>query len=353
MTARPLVLLLALTLGAGAAGVEKRLVPRHNEVVLSDGHGPECHASNVVKAADGTLMAVWFSGAKEGADDVVIRFASRDPQTREWTTPITVADHHGVPCWNPVLVPARDGSTTLYYKASKLIPDWQGFWRRTTDGGKTWTESRPLPKGFLGPIRCRALPLDDGSLLFGSSTESSEPGNPWRVHFEILSNPANPSDAAGWKLVTPPPGEPPFNAIQPSAIRLPDGHLLALARTREKIVAETTSADRGQTWSALRATPLPNPNSGLEAVVLPDGRVAAVLNHGTNRRTLDAALRGPDGSWSAPLLLDLVAKSEVSYPSALLDHEDGHDVLHVVYTRQRREIVLRTFDLRDPAWAAR
>lgn len=351
MTARPFVLLLALTLGA--AGAERRAIPRHKEAVLSDGHGPECHASNVARTADGTLMAVWFSGAKEGADDVVIRFASRNPQTREWSEPATVADHHGVPCWNPVLVPAGDGSVTLYYKASKLIPDWVGYWRRTTDGGRTWTESRPLPRGFLGPIRCRALPLDDGSLLFGSSTESAEAGHPWRAHFEILSHPADPSDAAQWKLATPPPGEPPFNAIQPSAVRLPDGRILALARTREKVVAETISADRGRTWSALRATPLPNPNSGLEAVVLPDGRVAAVLNHGKDRRTLDAALREPDGTWSAPLLLDQVAKSEVSYPSALLDQEDGHAVLHVVYTRQRREIVLRTFDLRDPAWNLR
>ena len=348
MEPRLLLQLCALGLAAASAAV-----PPHRETVLSDGHGPGCHASNVVRAADGALMAVWFSGAKEGADDVVIRCARRDPQTREWSVPATVADHRGVPCWNPVLVPARDGSVTLYYKAAKLIPDWEGFWMRTTDGGAAWTESRPLPKGFLGPIRCRALALRDGSLLFGSSTESAAEGRPWRAHFEVLSHPADPSDAAAWQRVTAPPGEPPFNAIQPSVVRLPDGRLLALVRTREKVVAETSSRDEGRTWSPLRATALPNPNSGLEAAVLADGRVVAVLNHGPDRRTLDAVLRAPDGTWSAPLRLDAVDRSEVSYPSVLPDEQDGHAVLHVVYTRKRREIVLRTFDLRAPEWAAR
>lgn len=353
MTSGFLTLAIGLTLTAGAYGAEKRTPPAYRETILSDGHGPECHASNIIRAGDGTLLAVWFSGTKEGADDVVIRFARRNPQTRDWSGPVTIANHQGVPCWNPVLVPTGDGSVTLYYKASKQIPDWRGFWRRSTDGGTTWSGPDSLPAGFLGPIRCRALPLGDGSLLFGSSTESAETGNPWRAHFEILTNPGDPGSARNWKRSVPPPGEPPFNAIQPSAVRLPDGRILALLRTREKVVVETISADLGRTWSVLRATGLPNPNSGLEAVVLPDGRLVAILNHGTNRHTLDAAMRRADGTWSAPLLLDQVTRSEVSYPSALIDHEDGHPVLHVTYTRQRREIVLRTFDLRDAAWSGR
>ncbi len=334
-----------------------RTPPPYRETVLSDGYGPECHASNVIKTPDGALMAVWFSGAKEGADDVVIRFTRRDPQTREWSVPITVADHQGIPCWNPVLVPAKDGSVTLYYKASKLIPEWQGFWKRSSDGGKTWTEAKKLPATFLGPIRCRALALHDGSLLFGSSDESADKslGNPWRPHFEILSHPGDPSDATAWQKIVPNPGEPPFNAIQPSVVLLPDGQLLALLRTREKVVAQSTSRDLGRSWTPLKATSLPNPNSGLEAVVLSDGRVAAILNHGTNRLTLDAVLRNEEGQWGQPLLLDQLKRGEgeVSYPSALLDQQDGHEVMHVVYTRKRREIVLRTFDLRDAAWTAR
>ena len=89
--------------------------------------------------------------------------------------------------------------------------------------------------------------------------------------------------------------------------------------------------------------------------MLSDGRVAAILNHGTNRLTLDAVLRNEEGQWGQPLLLDQLKRGEgeVSYPSALLDQQDGHDVMHVVYTRRRLEIVLRTFDLRGAAWVAR
>jgi len=70
------------------------------------------------------------------------------------------------------------------------------------------------------------------------------------------------------------------------------------------------------------------------------------LNPGQKRLQLDAVLLAADGqAWTTLVRIDAVAKGEVSYPSALLDSEDGVAVLRVSYTRNRREIVLRTFTL--------
>lgn len=318
------------------------------EVVLSDGSGPECHASNLVKLPDGSLAAAWFSGAKEGADDVVIRFTRQESAGGRWLKPVTVADHHGTPCWNPVLFVGSDGALTLFYKVAKRIPDWEGWFRTSADGGRAWSAATRLPTGFLGPIRCHALARPDGSTLFGSSTESGAGTKPWRAHFERCTRQTDFADPAGWSRTTPADGTPALNAIQPSIVDLGAGRLAAFVRTREGVVGQTESSDDGRSWSALR--PLEphqaNPNSGLEAVALPDGRVALVLNPGKDRLRLDVVTRAADGkTWELLLPVDRTAKGEVSYPSALVDVVDGQAYLRVCYTRNRREIVLRSFPL--------
>ena len=341
MVARLIPALFALALAAA-----ETLPLARPEAVLSDGFGPECHASTLAALPGGALVAAWFAGTREGADDVVIRYARRDPATMAWSKPVTIAAHPGTPCWNPVLVPAADGSLTLFYKVAKRIPDWEGWARRSRDGGATWSEARRLPAGFLGPIRARPLTLADGSWLCGSSTESAAAGHPWRMHFERCAQPTDLFEVSAWSKSTPGPGEPPFNAIQPTLVDLGAGQIVAYARTREGVVATTRSADDGRTWSPLTATTWPNPNAGLEAVALPAGRVGLVLNHGKNRLTLDLVVVAADGRTTETIRpLDAVAKGEVSYPSARLETSGGQRTLQVCYTRGRREIVFREFDL--------
>lgn len=342
------VLTIACLLLAGCAGASPPTAAFRSETILSDGYGPECHASNLVKLPDGSLAAAWFSGTKEGADDVVIRFTRQRPGSREWTRPTTIAAHPGVPCWNPVLFVSADGSLTLFYKAAKRIPDWEGWFRRSVDGGQHWSAAQRLPKGFLGPIRCHGLARPDGSVLFGSSTEAATGTKPWRVHFERCTQPGDWADGAHWSRHTPGDDSPPLNAIQPALLDFGAGRLVAYARTREGVVARTESSDDGRSWSPLRpAQPRQaNPNAGLDALRLPAGQTMLVLNPGQNRLQLDAVLLAADGqAWTTLVRIDAVAKGEVSYPSALLDSEDGVAVLRVSYTRNRREIVLRTFTL--------
>jgi len=114
-----------------------------------------------------------------------------------------------------------------------------------------------------------------------------------------------------------------------------DGRLQALGRTRSQRVFETWSSDRGRTWTPLALTPLPNPNAGIDATTLGDGRYVIVYNHTTQGRTpLDVAFSRDGKTWDAPFVLES-DPGEYSYP-AVIQTSDG--LIHVTYTWKRQRI---------------
>ena len=79
-----------------------------------------CHASTVLPLEDGTVVAAWFGGTKEGNDDVKIYVSVRE--NGEWAKPYPVCvDGKELPHWNPVLYLRKDGSICLYFKYGKPI----------------------------------------------------------------------------------------------------------------------------------------------------------------------------------------------------------------------------------------
>ena len=43
-----------------------------NDLIFQPSEGVQCHASHLTPLADGGVLAVWFQGSREGADDVCI-----------------------------------------------------------------------------------------------------------------------------------------------------------------------------------------------------------------------------------------------------------------------------------------
>ena len=173
---------------------------------------------------------------------------------------------------HPTTAMLDDGKTIL-----TVYPKGHGrgaiVYKRSTDGGKTWSAPRRLPDGILGPIKNKPVVLADGTWLSPSSSEGSKDG--WLVHFER-------SQDAGltWEKIGPVRQGPAFDAIQPSILFHKDGQLQALCRSKQGVVTQTWSGDGGQNWSALTAAALPNPNSGIDA-----------LTGGTENRTTQAHAR--------------------------------------------------------------
>ncbi len=288
----------------------------------------QCHASTIVESC-GKLVAAWFGGTREGHPDVGIWISRHDGAT--WSAPFQAAngaqaDGSRHPCWNPVLFQPKQGALLLFYKVGPSPDRWWGMLTTSEDGGRTWSEPRRLPEGILGPIKNKPLQLADGALLCPSSTEHDG----WRVHFERTADLGK-----SWERTGPLNDGVRIGAIQPAVLTLQDGSLLALSRSRQGAIAQSRSRDGGKTWGTMTLTALPNPNSGLDAVTLADGRHLLVYNHTTSGRTpLNAAVSSDGRTWRAAVTLE-DQPGEYSYP-AVIQARDG--TVHLTYTWNRVKV---------------
>ena len=151
---------------------------------------PECHGATIVELKNGDLVASFFGGTKERNPDCCIWVCRKPKGATEWSAPYLAADGvfslddpqavlagitaESTPadagpvastfkgdksrarrkaCWNPVLFQIPGGDLILFYKIGLKVADWSGWLVRSKDGGKTWSQREPLPKGFLGPIK--------------------------------------------------------------------------------------------------------------------------------------------------------------------------------------------------------
>ena len=304
-----------------------------SEFVFEAAPFASAHASTIVETSDG-LVTAWFGGTREGAADVGIWVSRQTGGT--WTAPIEIANGAEAggtrfPCWNPVLFDTPERGLLLFYKVGPSPQTWWGMARTSPDNGRTWTNVRRLPDGILGPIKNKPVRLGDGTIVAGSSTESPERPSNWRVHFE------RSTDGGSTWTATPSlrSAEATIDAIQPSILIHPGGRLQAVGRTRSQRVFETWSADSGRTWTPIALTSLPNPNSGIDAMTLRDGRHLIVYNHTSQGRTpLNVALSRDGREWNPVIVLEH-DPGEYSYP-AVIQSADGR--VHITYTWKRQRI---------------
>jgi alpha-L-rhamnosidase len=306
-----------------------------SELIFQEAPFKECHASSIESTPAG-LVATWFGGTKEKNKDVEI-WVSRHVDG-VWTTPVSVANgiqhkDKRYPCWNPVLFQAPDGPLMLFYKVGPTPSTWWGMLAVSHDHGITWEDHCRLPEDILGPVKNKPELLNDGRLICPSSTEPDA----WLVHMEIT-----PDFGKTWELVGPINTGKKYNVIQPSVLTYPDGRLQILCRSKEGYVISSWSEDGGYTWSDLKPTDLPNPNSGTDAVTLDNGWQLIVYNHtgkpenkwGGKRTPLNVAVSKDGMNWKQVALLE-DQPGEYSYP-AVIQSPDG--MVHITYTWKRESI---------------
>ena len=305
-----------------------------SEFIFETAPFSECHASTIAESRGG-LVAAWFGGTEEKNPDVGIWLSRYE--NGQWTAPREVANgvqspEKRYPCWNPVLFQPTDGPLLLFYKIGPSPRQWWGMWMTSTDGGQTWSEPHKLPEGILGPIKNKPVQLDNGDILCPSSTEDHS----FRIHFER-------TDDLGrtWQTTGPLNDGRKIVAIQPSILLHGGGHLQAIGRTQQKKVFSIESSDNGKTWGAMTLLELPNPDSGIDAMTLRDGRHLLVYNHTPRGRSpLNVAVSDDGKAWRPALTLEDTA-CEFSYP-AVIQTQDG--LVHVTYTWKRKRIKHVVFD---------
>lgn len=348
---------------------------------------PQCHAGTILELPNGDLIASYFGGTRERNPDVCIWINRKAKGSDKWDEPVLVADgvfelgtpdallagindstteasagpilpyHKGTAlkrkaCWNPVLYQMPDGEIWLFFKIGLKVADWTGWVVKSKDGGKTWSEREALPKGFIGPVKNKPE-LINNRLVCGSSTE----GDGWRLHFEIYD-----LATKQWKYVGPiaaedairtdrPEKMQPIFIIQPSILKLKDGRLQVVCRTRNAKLGTSFSSDGGDTWSKVTLLDAPNNQSGTDAVTLKDGRHALIYNNfstivGTPkgpRTPISIALSDDGTNWQHVITLEDSPISQYSYP-AIIQGKDGS--LHCIYTWRRQRMAYKKIDLK-------
>lgn len=302
---------------------------------------PSCHASTLVEPTPGKLFAAWFGGTAEGNRDVKI-WASDYDGGKAWTEPRMIAEEPGFPTWNPVLFLVGK-EVVLNYKAGPSPMTWSAYQKRSSDGGKTWSDAVMLPAGVYGPIKDKPIVTSDGALLAGTSVESHRAWCSWVDR--------STDGAKTWTRHGPidvPTAR--NNLIQPTLLEVEPKRVLALCRARGiGFICQAESRDGGLTWGPAKplngkdgTTELPNPNSGIDAVKTDKGDLFLVYNHTPmGRFPLNLAWSGDQGAtWKKGQTFE-DQLGEFSYP-AIIHGSDGK--LHVTYTWNRRHIKYVTAD---------
>jgi len=382
-----------------------------SQFIFPVGTYPSSHSATIIaldnEAGDEDdryrLLASWFSGTEENAPDVAIYTSTYDSRTNSWQSipDIAVSAFRpndsscavisgGEGCklqedslWNPVLVKEDENNhVALFYKAGKHPSIWEGYVKRSENGGKTWEhQAEKLPRNVIGPAKNKILEVNSRLWLAPSSREANakDGSRNWKLIIERSLDGGKTWDAEE-NVEIPFDG----NAIQPSLWRGDDGYLRMVARTAtdydekgrradqikvkkqtfirgKKYIIYSKSLDKeGKKWAKAKPTSLPGPNSGIDAVKLRDGRVVIIYNHSwglksLGRGKLNVAISHDDGlTWtpSSNVVLENFDDGalstvnvdrkrqkkpiEMSYPAVIQDPKT--DLIHVVYTYDRQTI---------------
>ena len=360
-------------IGSGSHDIKTKLKLQSDNVVTNEfiykhASFPQCHSITAAENKKGDLLATYFGGTRERDPDVCIYVSTKKKGSDAWGKPMLVADgvmtkdeakwchekfgwniegpvqkgegrknlDNGMvryPCWNPVIYKLADGTMRIDFKIGPKPSEWRGWTISSKDGGKTWSKRTPLPDGFLGAIKNKPI-INNGRIISPTSDESDG----WRVYFEY-------SDDMGktWKKTPFVDQDKDMKTIQPTIIKLADGRLEALTRSRSRYIARTFSSDNGLTWSKIELTDVPNNNSGIDAVSLKDGGYVMVCNDRPIEKTKTkgdrtplSLLRSDDGiTWRHWITLEDSPISQYSYPS-IIQTSDG--LIHAIYTWRRLRV---------------
>lgn len=290
---------------------------------------PYNHAATIIETPAGDLLCAWGAGARELAPNTVILLSRRPLGSNEWTQPTIVADKPDYADANPVLFADDSGRIHLFHV--EMFGDQfclgRVIVRTSADDGHTWDAPHDALSTVCTMIRHHPIIFRDGRWLLPAYQQAIYASQFW------ISDDRGRTWQSGDVLVTP------FdNNLQPAVVELSDGSLLSHMRSSGKKgeTWEGRSTDGGKTWSLRKCPNLPNPNSGLELILLTDGTLLAIYNDSpTERSPLVAARSTDDGrTWSPPKVL-AAGDPQLSYPSACRTRNGR---IHVVFSHRLTHI---------------
>lgn len=290
------------------------------------------HCACIVEAPNDRLLVSWYVYPEKETKGAQLVMAIKDGPSEAWpdARPIDLGVASSLA--NPVLFFDPTGTLWLHFVSLK-----GGYWDTaqwcaacSDDLGRTF--SRPNAVSTDRGLMVRHSPY------FLSSGKGLLPVYSDRTKRSFLFESDPPYE--NWSILYDFGDEP---IIQPSLISLKD-KLVMFFRPGEgpRHTWRSLSSDEGKSWSAPVRLPLPNPLSGISALAL-GNRVGLVFNNTTEHQRFPLSIAWSDSTlqvWTEATVLDSPG-FEVSYPSFVVD---GHDVVHGVYTYNRKFIKYVSFD---------
>lgn len=313
------------------------------------------HAATILATRDeGTLIA-WFGGSWEKDPNVAIWTSKKNGDT--WTKPKKVAETRGTALWNPVLFELDADTIVLYFKQGATIPEWRTFYLVSKDCGNTWSNPRELVEGDKtggrGPVKNKPIRLKNGNIAAPASLE----GETWDACVDISEDNGQTWNMGGLVPIrrvgyNPQMIDRPYNRnycygkgiIQPTLWEDANEHLHMLTRSTSSTIFRSDSVDGGKTWCTAYATALPNNNSGIDLVKLPNGTLVLAYNATGNlpnyykgpRTPLTLAYSEDNGdTWKELCVLE-DGRGAFAYPSIICN--ENNEIL-VTYSWNRERVV--------------
>jgi predicted neuraminidase len=305
------------------------------------------HVGSICEMADGSLVASWYGGTREGARDTVIYLAMRAPgESMQWGKPRVVVDRDSASkelyryvkkIGNSLIFVGSEDCLWLIY-VTVTVGGWSGSSlnaKVSYDAGTTWTASQRLT---LSPllnvselVRNNPLPLAGGGFVIPIYHEcvGKFPEMLWiRGGQRDQRITCRKTRMAGGR-----------SFIQPSVVA--SGPRVARAFYRsssgERLIGMATTGDTGGTWSEPESLELPNPDAALNALLLSKGRILLAFNDSKHTRdNLRLAISHDGGAnWRRVAEIENSPGEEFSYPY-MIRGLDGR--IHLVYTWRRKHI---------------
>ena len=305
---------------------------------------PMSHVASIAELPNGDLVATWYAGSREGAGDVAIYMSRRSPAGGRWSPPRAIVTRESAArdlnryirkVGNAVIFADRAGTLWLLY-VTVSVGGWSGSslnLTASTDEGVTWAPSRRLT---LSPF------FNLAELVKNAPLAATDGGWVVPIYHELVStfpellrlrtdggrvHATKSRISAGWF------------GYQPALAPIDTDSVLALLRddAATRSVSVTRTDDAGRRWSRPEIVPLPNPDSGLDAIRLRDGRLLIAFNDSVSgRENLRLAISRDEGrTWAGVATLADEPGADFSYPF-LMQARSGE--VHLVYTWKREAI---------------
>lgn len=304
------------------------------------------HAASQVELPDGRIMAFWYGGTREGAQDVAIYQATFDPNTEKWSEQRAVATRektrsafrgYAKKIGNAVAVMDRKEVLWLFYVSTSV-----GGWGTSSinvmtsaDLGKTWSApGRLIASPFLNIshlVKGAPVLLADGSIGLPAYHEFAGGKFSEWLHIGMDKQVINRSRITSGGY-----------AIQPSIVPLADRQAMVFMRDSgrdAKRVHASFTNDAAKTWSPSYTIPVKNPNAAVAVQRISEYELIMVFNDDEEERhNLTLAYSSDAGQhWRNIAVLEneqgLVPagtkEREYSYPY-LLQAKDS--TIHLLYT---------------------